>query len=637
MKPGADLKCWTNCQLVQLNPVKTHRTKAWVLLLVSLLVVACAPLSLGREWLSILSSDNSTPAPALVLTPSLADLTDVSPGVPTLPPSPTSSPTPTYTDLWVGPGDLVVFPQPVYAGDWVSFQVTVHNGGDKALNHVEFELQLGPSNPKSGPRLATGRIGHVPAHGQGRTTLEWTWNTTGTVGLQTISLLINPAHTLTHGDENPNNNHLTTTLDVLPATARPPREAEAKWDQAQSRCCTFHYITGTAAERDLGTIMEFADADIAEVASWLGLSPTPNLQIYLIPRVVGHGGFTAGTITLSYLDRNYAAGGVREVLRHEAIHALEPHWARGGEHHIMMGEGLAVYLTGGHFKSEPIPERAAGLLQLDRYIPLGELAPNFYSQQHEIGYLEAASFVQFLSETYGFDRLRILFSTFHTDPGDTETTVLDKALNQVYGRSLIELEADWRAYLRTLTPTSLQVRDLLDSVLFYDTVRAYQKAFDPWAHFQTPWLPEITAAERRGIIADYYRHPNAPVNLALETMLIAANQALLNQNYPDAERHIEAVNSVINADGAFVDPLAVQYRRVVEAVGGFGYEALQVRLNGRIADVWGIQATGSPGWLSLVNTPQGWQLSERASRFNSDFRFQSVVQSKIQNLKSRGS
>lgn len=621
MKPGAYLKSRTNCQFVQQNPVNIHRSRAWVLLLVSLLVLACAPLSLGREWLGALSSNNSTPAPSLAVTPSSAELPGVSPGFPTLPPTPMPSPTPTYTDLWVGPGDLVVFPQPVYTGDWVSFQVTVHNGGDKALNDVGVELQLGQGNPEPGPHLATARIGRVPARGEGQTTLEWTWNTTGTVGLQTISLIINPARTLKNGDENPDNNHVLTPLDVLPETARPLREAGARWDKAQSRCCTFHTITGTAAERDLGTIMEIADTEIAEVASWLGLSPTPGLQIYLIPRVVGHGGFTSGTIILSYLDRNYAAGGVREVLRHEAIHALEPQWTRGGEHHIMLGEGLAVYLTGGHFKPEPIPERAAGLLQLDRYIPLGELAPNFYGQQHEIGYLEAASFVQFLSETYGFERLRVLFSAFRTNPGDTETTVLDKALNRVYGRSLAELEADWLAYLRTLTPTPIQVRDLVDTVSFYDTVRTYQKAFDPWAHFQTPWLLDTTTGERRGIVADYYRHPNSPENLALETMLIAANQALLNQNYADAERHVEAVNSVIYANGAFVDPLAVQYRSVVEAVGGFGYEALQVKLNGRTADVWGIQAAGSPSWLSLVNTVQGWQLSERASRPYLDFRF----------------
>lgn len=585
---------------MKLRTVQARRDRVLALLLVVLLVVACSPLQRLTLNVPTLNVPTSTSAPTLTVSP------------PTPAPTPSPSPTPAYTDLWVGPADLVVFPQPVYAGDRVSFRITVHNGGDKAVSDVGVAVDLGQGNPVPGPRLASGSIGSVPAHGEGQTTLEWVWDTTGREGLQTLSLIVNPGHTIKSGDDNPNNNHAAVSIDILPADARPPREAQATWQKAQSGCCTFHYISGTAAERDLGSIMEIADAGVAEVTAKMGLSPTPGLQVYLVPRVVGHGGFASGHITLSYLDRNYAAGELAEVLRHEATHALESQWARGGEHHVMMGEGLAVYMAGGHFKPEPIPERAAALLQINRYIPLNELATNFYNQQHEIGYLEAASFVQYLSENYGFDRLRELYSSFHTNQGDIETTVLDRALKRVYGRALVDLEADWLAYLRTLSPTPDQVRDLVDTIAFYDTVRAYQKVFDPWAYFQTPWLPDVTVGERRGIVADYYRHPNAPLNLALETMLIAADHALLLQDFQGAERYLEAVNAVIKSGGAFVDPLAEQYRAIVEAVAQNGYEALQIKLKGRIADVWGVEPTGNHRWLSLVNTAQGWQLTERA-------------------------
>jgi hypothetical protein len=45
----------------------------------------------------------------------------------------------------------------------------------------------------------------------------------------------------------------------------------------------------------------------------------------------------------------------------------------------------------------------AALLELGWYIPLATISKNVYDQQHDIGYLEGAAFIEYLVETYDFD------------------------------------------------------------------------------------------------------------------------------------------------------------------------------------------------------------------------------------------
>ncbi len=77
----------------------------------------------------------------------------------------------------------------------------------------------------------------------------------------------------------------------------------------------------------------------------------------------------------------------------------------------MLEEGLAVYLTGGHFKPEPLGPRAAALLDLGWYISLSNVANDFYNQQHDIAYLEAGSLVKYLVETYGWSAFNQFYRT----------------------------------------------------------------------------------------------------------------------------------------------------------------------------------------------------------------------------------
>jgi hypothetical protein len=51
---------------------------------------------------------------------------------------------------------------------------------------------------------------------------------------------------------------------------------------------------------------------------------------------------------------------------------------------------------------------------------------------------------------------------------------------------------------------------------------------------------------QQGIVADYLRHPSAPVNVALETLLVAANEHLLAGSYGEAEKLLLAIEEELD-------------------------------------------------------------------------------------------
>jgi hypothetical protein len=391
-----------------------------------------------------------------------------------------------------------------------------------------------------GTEQAENEIRNIPGGGSGSTDVLWVWDTGSLVGMHTVTVTLDPANET--GDPEPGNNVAVVRVDLSPG--RPPGEVGATWQTTTSVCCTFHFISSTAAARDIDWIRQTADAALAYVEDRLGVRQARRVDIYLISRVLGQGGFAGANIAISYLDRNYAGDGLLEVLRHEGTHILDRLIA-DGERPVMLVEGFATYITGGHFKIEPLPERAAALLQIGGYIPLRDLADNFYPSQHETGYLEAAAFIDYLVQRDGYPTFVEVYGGMRRRPGERDADMIDRELHAVYGLGLDELEAEWLAHLRTLD-AGAQRRDLANTIAFYETARRYQRALDPSAYFRDAWMPDIRRAASRGLVADYLRHPRAPENVALETMLVAADAALRAGDYDRVETLLASVNAVLD-------------------------------------------------------------------------------------------
>jgi hypothetical protein len=451
---------------------------------------------------------------------------------------------------------------PLYVGDLLSLEVIPPPGADLGGQSLQIEV--------NGAAQTISQRVDFDEYGIGRriqATLPWFWDTDGLQpGIYELRFSIQPS-----GEQ------WTQNLNLLPAEQTPPPEPEAAWAIAESDCCIVYYITGSEAQRDLPALLQKLDDQAASATQRMGVSLEAPVPITFLPRVLGHGGFASGEIAVSYLDRHYAGSGFETVVHHEMVHLLDSRL--GGQlRPTLLVEGLAVYLTGGHFKPEQLRARAAALLPpqpgctplhlsdaaqnaapasepcgLDWYIPLAEMVDQFYFAQHEIGYLQAGALVEYMVETFGWQA----YSTFYRDIRPlsaqdgrtldyTQSAALEQALLEHFDLSLEELDADFVQWLEEADVTPGLSADVRLSVLFYETVRRYQQELDPSAYFLTAWLPDSKQMRERGIVADLLRRPSTPYNRALEHLLVHADGALRGGDYARTERLLKVVNIVLD-------------------------------------------------------------------------------------------
>ncbi len=526
----------------------------------------------------------------------------------TLRPSPTTTytplpPTPTATvrsaDDRLIADDVIFHPDPhLYSGDIVSLEVLAPAPPPPGWEGAAVKIYL---DDASGEPLAQNNISRHGLAGRLQATFTWVWDTRGRVGPQTVLVEVAP-NAVEGVAATPQT--LAVTVDLLPAPQRPAPEPEAEWARVETGCCIFNYLTHTAAARDLDGIRAQADAAFAYIESVLGVHREQKVVFTLASKLIGHGGFASGEITLSYLDRNPAASDLYSLFVHEGTHILDRQIATTKP--TIMTEGLAVFVAGGHYRAEPLQQRAASLLALNRYLPLEALANGFYTAQHEIGYLEAGAFIQYLVERFGWERFRSMYANFHNAPTDAQ--MLDAALQAQYGQGLDALEADWLTALEALPPDPDQVDNLRLTIELYDTLRRYQHDLDPSDYFLTAWLPSGQGARERGITADFLRHPSAPENLALETMLVAAADAIGAKNFAGASLLLAGVNTALEARSLAASPAAAEHLAVVKQVLAAGYEPQRISLSGVQAHVTAIQHWPRLDPLLLQRGAGGWQI-----------------------------
>jgi hypothetical protein len=348
-------------------------------ILLLLLVVACSPVTSvplphaggGRE---------KAPTPTATATAT---------ALPTLPVEPTPTPAADFSVQFHPDGGL-------YVGDKVSMEVITPTGYDAAEKSVEVSAD--------GEEIGTAAFTSFGIAGRKEATFTWAWDTAALeAGPHVLDFAVLPAGPA-----------WSQSVTLLPAADLPPPLAEAHWAAATSECCIISYITGTEAERDIASLEQTAYVEAGSVEQELHATPEEKIQLVFMPRVLGHGGFASDGIYVSYLDRNYAGSSTAQVLHHELVNWFDN--KQGGDlRPTMLVEGLAVYLSGGHFRRSPAAARGRaarpGLVH-----PLRELTDDFYPSQHEIGYIEAGALIQYLVETYGWEAFNDFYATCTPSP-----------------------------------------------------------------------------------------------------------------------------------------------------------------------------------------------------------------------------
>jgi len=330
-----------------------------------------------------------------------------------------------------------------------------------------------------------------------------------------------------------------------------PGNRKAGWSIAHTPCCTLHYLTGTDAETDLleiSDILEERSALAIEQFAAAGVfdeSPLEDtLPIVLIPIVVGHGGFATDEAVLTYSHWNWAGIEFDILAHHEIVHVIDRLVNTEGPRPSIFVEGLAVYLTGGHYREGDALQRAAALLALDMYLPITEIVNDFYAAQHEIGYMEAAALVAYLDEIWGWETFIDFY--FNLPEGPSDDVIISSALEARFGIDLAELEENFIAYLETLEIDQAVKDDVRLTVETYDMLRRYQTLAIPSAHFRTAWWPPVRHMREAGIVGDYAYREKAPVNVIIEHHFLDAHDGLRSEDYTKVETSLGVIESILN-------------------------------------------------------------------------------------------
>ncbi len=508
-----------------------------------------------------------TAAPtARILSPEL-------PSVPTLVPASTSLPTPTLTpspaptSLPVGPGleldGVQFFPWPLYPGDWVSVAVSPRVSED-----VAGPLTLTWTLEDRG--ILTAPVGFEGLDARLQARFYWTWRVPETVSAipMTFTLLL-PPDTL---DPDLADNTLVMSVEPRPRAAFHAPEPEATWASAELPGVRLHYLTGTAAERDLDAIAAEVTAAYADVSTRFGFGAEGDLlDIYLLDRVIGQGGYASWDwVAITYTDRQYTPVNLGLVLRHELTHRLDMALGCQAAPSVLR-EGLAVYVAGGHYwVGSPVLEVAA-LRASTRYIPLSQLAEDFYTHQHEVSYREAGAFVNYIVEHFGWEGVETFCRATQPEEWVDPTTQLTAGLNALGEAGWSAFEKTWEAWLdaQLVSPEALVRLEV--ELRLMETLRDYQRLYDPSAHFLEGILFSPQDGVQWNITADFVRRPREIEPVALELLLVIAQEAVDAGVVEAAERYLAAVEDVL-ANGFPQTGLAADARAIVAAALLQGYE-----------------------------------------------------------------
>jgi hypothetical protein len=419
---------------------------------------------------------------------------------------------------------------PLYVGDQVSLEVLSPANFD--VKDKSIRIALGTKT------LGEANFQHFGIGGREEATFYWTWDTKGlSDGSYTLTFSVLPGGLVWQEQ-----------VSLLPAAGVPSPEPNARWEAAETNCCIIHYISSTDVARDIEKLKTMADAQFADVQRRLGTNFTDKVPVTFLPRTLGQGGFEANEVYVSYLDQNYAGGTASQVLHHEMVHWVDA--KMGGDWRpTILVEGLAVFMSDGHFKVEPILPRAAALLDLGWYIPLRDLTNTFYFAQHEISYVEGAALVGYLIQTYDWERFNAFYRDIHPSKSGQQADALDAALQAHFHQTLAQVEKNFLAFLRQQSVDEAIRTDLRLSVSLYDLVRRYQRSFDPSAYFMNAWLVDVPTMRERGIVADYLRHPHAAFNQRLESLLVSADAHLRVAEYSATETDLRAVSLLLDVLG----------------------------------------------------------------------------------------
>jgi hypothetical protein len=211
--------------------------------------------------------------------------------------------------------------------------------------------------------------------------------------------------------------------------------------------------------------VELHEVTYARLAELFPAATASKIKYYRYPSQINLGQ-AFGHSWKGYAAQMGEGSAVHSVLSchpHEVIHAIT---FAIGRPPALFEEGIAVaYDWRFPLDEGDVHALARGRLVQQELYPLHSLLTTreFQAYDDPAVYAEAGSFVKYLIDTFGPDKMRSLFALpRHSGPQETET-----AFQAIYGRSISEMESEWQAFLRVWRPPETPSSEKKVSLLLF--------------------------------------------------------------------------------------------------------------------------------------------------------------------------
>jgi len=191
------------------------------------------------------------------------------------------------------------------------------------------------------------------------------------------------------------------------------------------------------SQADIYRIKKEAEVALNNVCPLLGIQRNRRIKIRIVKGGICNAYRGVVTLPLWHVQNKKA------VVVHEVTHIVAKH-----RNNRFFSEGLAVYFQQRFGEDRGFPDFGRPLhilvnsyIKYKIFIPLSKLRYNndifraVGTHKRKIAYVEAGSFFAFLSEKYGEQKLSTLHNSWSLN------------YKKVYGKSMKELEAEWKSFI----------------------------------------------------------------------------------------------------------------------------------------------------------------------------------------------
>ncbi len=209
------------------------------------------------------------------------------------------------------------------------------------------------------------------------------------------------------------------------------------------------YQKGTMDEAKLALVAADHEYRLARVVEYLGVSPRGRISSYVFPNNEAKRRFTGSAETqVANIDHReiYVTdyGYPHPVIEHELAHIVSGEicgifglpW-NGLVPNVAFLEGIAV-AAAWHDRGSGTPHEQSAAMLKEKLLPSAEKIAGlgFWTDRQARAYTAAGSFLRFLGDTYGVEKVREAYR--HT------------SVEEAFGKDLGALEVEWRRFLETV-------------------------------------------------------------------------------------------------------------------------------------------------------------------------------------------